>query len=240
MTGTFRVAALEDTFALETSAPSADNAKLEGIKNSFSAPDYNSALEVKRKSGETTFFFAEPQNVFAQDLNSFLSDYNGLLANSFTMHFGNDNPVSSQAYVTDVAVVVEDQNNYSAFVSGLDSELNALGFRVKSIKSPQVSLVGMVTVLSGGREKLLADVAEAQNANKATFEILQKGRIDTNSIFIADQNTDFVLPGGSFISLVKPTHSAGDDVNLALTLVGSKRGGVMQIMNAQEEEGQNS
>ncbi|GEM_PF-7017798 len=222
--GTFKIAALEGTFSAEARSSLAKSEKLAAVISDFKAnPDYNSGLELVRKSQETKIFFSSADPSLAPDLNLFFAGYKGL--SSFEMHLG-------QNYVS--VTVPADRNDYSGFVRMLGIAIGERGFKIKSIEDPAVSLEGSVGLLGGAREKLLSDFKSAGAANDLNFMVLQKIRVDTNSIFVPDQNVNYGLSGGSFNALVSPTHSAGDEVNLTVVVVGNTRVGVMQILDAHE------
>ncbi len=220
----FTISSLEDVFSLEGKSSKLDAPALGIVKGFFSGgTDYNSSLEVKDKTEETKLFFTEPEKVFEQDLNAFLTGYAGV--DFFEIRLDQNL----------VAIKVAEAQDYKAFVQVLSEELGKLGFNVKSVEDPETGISGLVTVLNGGREKFLADLAEKEKEIGIKFTVFQKARFDTNSIFIEDQNAHYALSSGYFNALVNPVHSAGDDVNLSVVLTGNSRVGVMQILDSHEE-----
>ncbi len=218
----FSVSSLEGVFSLEGTATKLDAPGLGIIKGFFAEPDYNSGLSVKERTTETRFSFTPDANAAEADLNKFLTSYAGVDSFSINMDLNN------------ASARVADAQDYKSFVFVLGEEMGKIGFRVTSIADPESELTGTVTVLSGGREKFLADVAQKERDTGIKLTVLQKARFDINSIFVPDKNRSYSLPGGSFSGFVGPTHLSGEDINMTVVLVGNARQSILQILDAHE------
>lgn len=223
VTDKFRLSQFENSYFMRSTAPLPGRGKLDGTKAFFDSNDYVSGLVVQPAGNETKLYFAEPEKVFAADLNTFLVTYAGI--DSYSFHL-------DQNYLS---VVVSSQQDYTSFLSLLEAELSKLGFNVRNIVHPTVSLQGPIEPTKENKGQFMKKVEEAGKKNSVELEVLQKAIIDANSIFVADQNYSFSLPTGAFEAYVKPTRVEGEEVNLTIIMSASKREGVLQIQ-AQEEE----
>ena len=222
--GIYKISSLEDEFFVRSSANLSDSQKLESAKGEILAAsgDLNSDLKVVQASAATVIKFANPDNIFENDLNTFFSGFIGV--KSFAFHL-------DQNYMV---LEFDGSGDYPEFRDSLRRELDALGFGVDSIAEPMVSMQGNVSPKIG-KEEFLKAVAAAEKKESIKIEALQKAAFDANSIMLPDINASFAVNEGHFNAFVKPTHAVGDDVHLTILVFGTQRLGAVQI-EAQEAD----
>ena len=222
--GNFTISSMESEFFIKSFADYSGNAKLESLSQLLRGQDENAQLQIADATGDTTVYFAQPNTIFPQDLNTFFTGFSGI--KSFEINSGPAQDVNFASVAFD-----GDVDDYNAFKSSLVAGLNSLGFNVSVVKEPQRVL--QAQLIAGSGDSLLGQVTSFSLANSLDSTVLQKAIIDANSVFIADANASFALKEGSFDAFVNTSRKAGDSVLLSLFIVGSPRAGIEQI-NAQE------
>ena len=223
--GEFTISSLESDYFLRTTAPLSQMNLLESAKAEIIAASQDPAatIEIAPASNSTLIYFSSPENIFEQDLNTFLSNFTGV--SSFSLQLDQN-----------FASVNFDGNagEYTEFRDSLRAQLDSLGFKVATITEPVVSLQGN-TSASQGKQEFLDLVEASAKKNSLQIEVLQKAVIDANTIFVPDVNADFAVAQGKFQAYVNTAHKSGDSVNLSLLIFGSKKDGAVQIQ-AQEAD----
>ncbi len=216
--GSYKISSLSNNFLVRTTVPFTKKNALDSIKSSIDS-EFGSQILVQPVSSEIKFTFDDANSFFEEDLNTFLSTYQGI--DSFRLDLSND-----AAYVTHA-----DPNNFIAFRGSLNSEFNSLGFRVFSVDDPKISLQGNVS--AEDREAFFEKTNALASENDVELEILQEAIIDANSIFVEDANTSFELKSGSFTAFVSNDKKTGDEIMLSILLSANDRDGITDIQ-AQE------
>ena len=219
--GAFTLSKLEEEFFVRSSLSITQSQKLDSAKTSLETQFSNSSLLVAPTSNDLRVNFTDSNSFFAQDLETFLngfegiSSYNNQLSSGFTM------------ITTDANV------DYAEFKSSLETQLNSLDFKVSSIEDPMVSFQGTII---GNKTDFLNAINSIESANGITIEVLQKAVVETDSVFVSDQNLTFALPQGSFSAFVSIDRKAGDEVSLTSIMNASERSGVTDIQAQETQE----
>lgn len=221
----FNVASLENEFAASATAPVASRQALEKALSEIGKElDRNAGFEIKEGSKETKLYFAKPSGVFAQDLNTYLTSYNGIA--SYTVQ-PDLNHISVQFDANEGAL--------AAAAEKLRAELDSFGFLISSVELPSLVLQG--AVFPKEPEKFPALVEQAAGKNSLEITLLRKALFLAPSIFVEDVNTSFDLKEGSFTAFINSSHKPGDGVNLRIYLLANKKAGALSVQGQEIEEG---
>lgn len=170
---------------------------------------------------EITFF--ENALVFEQDLNTLLSDFNGV--------GGHDYNAESK----ELKVFFDEQVDFFSLVEDLKSELNSLNFSVKEVFEPKILVEGEIELGS-------SDSKESIEKIKTVFEeygiveekFLQKAKITATELVDFQNNQTYKVEESFFEAMVLPVRTAGEKVNLQIILIIS-RGKILSISASEAE-----
>ncbi len=221
----YKLDSFSGEYFVRATKPLSEQSILEGIKAELAEQDSNLAVKITPASSMMSVYFAEPEKIFRQDLNTFFSERGGVT--SFAI---DEN--SSRAQVQ-----FSEGTDYNSFRPALQEDLDSLGFKVSRIEDPVVSMQGTL-VPSAGKEEFLKIIAAIEKKDSVQLEVLEKASVAAGSVFVPDVNKSFTLAKGSFGAFVKTSHKEGDEVTLAILLVATEKGGISDIQ-AQEAEAQN-
>ncbi|MCR4335334.1 MAG: hypothetical protein NUV57_02235 [archaeon] len=213
----FPIDSVENEFFVKASADYSKKAVLENAKTILEENNNaeTSTIQVSPLSTSINVYFSDANSFFPEDLNFFLSSFDGAVSSSIA----SDNSFA--------VVEFNPGTDFGSFKDSLEEGLNSFGFEVDRIEEPKVSLQG--TIQAESKEALLASITQTN----IDIEPLQKAIIKADSIFILDANTSFSLSSGSFEAFVNLEKIQGETVNLSLVVFANERSGITDVQ-AQE------
>ncbi len=212
------ISSLENEYLINSESTPKKINDLEKAKLELAKLDENSNLKVYPQSLNFTILFSEPEKISINDLNFYLSGHQSI--SSFTLQLDSNK-----------AIVTAKDENINQFAEKLKEELEAFGFKISSIKEPKVFLEG--TISNSDSEKILKTINSTEKNYELKFTVFRKAKIEANSIYVPDANYDFTIREGYFNAYVKPIHKNGDEIEMNMLIIASKRNGI-RLIQAQE------